>query len=388
MFKYPPIRNQTMNKKGETTVTGIFSTIGAVLISLGVIWFLASNWHQIPSIVKILILVIATSVAYFAGYKLEAEHEIISQAMYMLTAILWTLSLFLIAQIFNLASTLQANANILLVALIGTTTLSYLMRSAPTLVVAIFTFEAWVWLQTLASVMAMEAAGFEGAFSLIILNQLAVTGTLFGLALLHRAYKQEFAQVYTWWAAFSIFGLGFWLSNQAAQGFVPGFWKMSMGLLLPRLLVPAALIATGTYLTLSQKKISKFDAWSGASIWLGYILAISILPIILGLEPGQYVFRIWDMSPGYIVQWLFFNVIYIALILTVINFGTREKRTSLVYLALLFFIFYITARYFGFIMDLSGYLAISILFILGGIGLIVIAYLLNKFRKITIEKLR
>ncbi len=376
-----------MDKKGEITVTGVFSTIGAVLISLGVIWFLATNWHQTPSIVKILILVIATSAAYFAGYKLEAEHETIAQAMYMLTAVLWTLSLFLIAQIFNLTATTQANANILLIALIGTTTLSYLMRSAPTLVVAIFTFEAWVWLQTIASVMKMESAGFEGAFSLIILNQLAVSGTLFGLALIHRAYKQGFAPVYTWWAAFSIFGLGFWLSNQAAQGLIPGFWQMPMSLLLLRLLVPAILITIGTYLSLTKERISKFDAWSGASIWLGYLLVISILPTILGLPPG-YIYSIWEMPAGYIMQWLFFNVIYIALILTVISFGTREKRASLVYLALLFFIFYIIARYFGFIMDLSGYLAISILFILGGIGLIVIAYLLNKFRKITIEKLR
>jgi uncharacterized membrane protein len=377
-----------MSKKGEITVTGVFSTIGAILISLGVIWFLASNWHQMPSFAKILILVIATSAAYFAGYKLEAEHETIAQTMYMLTAILWTLSLFLIAQIFNLTSTFQANSNILLVALIGTATLSYLLRSSLTLVVAIFTFEAWVWLQTISSVMTMEALGFEGAFSLILLNQLAVTGTLFGLALLHRAYNQDFAPVYTWWAAFSIFGLGFWLSNQAAQGFVPGFWQMSMLLLLPRLAVPALLIAAGTYLSLSQKKISKFDAWSGASIWLGYIIAISILPTILGLAPGQDVFRIWDMSPGYIVQWLIFNVIYIALMLTVISFGTREKRTSLVYLTLLYFVVYIAARYIGFIADLSGYLAISTMFIIGGIGLIVVAYFLNKFRKHTLAQLR
>ncbi len=377
-----------MSKKGELTVTGVFSTIGAILISLGVIWFLASNWHQMPSFAKILILVIATSAAYFAGYKLEAEHEVISHTMYMLTAILWTLSLFLIAQIFNLTSTFQANSNILLVALIGTAALSYILRSAQTLVVAIFTFEAWVWLQTISSVITMESAGFEAAFSLILLNQLAVTGTLFGLALLHRAYKQDFAPVYTWWAAFSIFGLGFWLSNQAAQGFVPGFWQMSMLLLLPRLAVPALLIAAGTYLTLSQKKISKFDAWSGVSIWAGYLLVISILPTILGLAPGQFVFSIWDMSSGYIVQWLIFNAIYIALMLTVISFGTREKRTSLVYLSLLYFVVYIAARYFGFIVDLSGYLAISTMFIVGGIGLIVLAYFLNKFRKHTLEQLR
>ncbi len=377
-----------VQKKGELTVTGVFSTIGAILISLGVIWFLASNWHQIPSFAKILILIIATGAAYFAGYKLEAEHEVIAHVMYMLTAILWTLSLFLIAQIFNLTSTLQANANILFVALIGTAALSYLLQSAPTLVIAIFTFETWVWLQTISSVMTLESTGFEGAFSLILLNQLAVSGALFGLALLHRAYKQDFAKVYTWWAAFSIFGLGFWLSNQTAQGFVPGFWQMSMSLLLPRLLIPAALIAAGTYLSLSQKKISKFDAWSGACIWLGYIIAISILPTIFGLAPGQHVFRIWDMSPGYIVQWLIFNAIYIALMLTVISFGTREKRTSLVYLALLYFVVYIAARYLGFIVDLSGYLAISTMFIVGGIGLIVIAYFLNKFRKHTLAQLR
>ena len=375
-----------MSKRGDLTVTNVFATIGIILITVGVLWFLASNWHQIPAVLKVLILAAATVTAYFVGYKLEQqEHQKLGHTLYMLAAILWTLSLFLIAQIFNLVATMQASANIMIIALIGTAMLAYLIQSSPVLVIAIFSFTSWVWLQTIATI---STRSFEYAANLITVNQLGITGFLFGLALLHRVYNPTFARVYTWWAVLSIFGLGIWLSNQSTQLILANFTLVPMAILLPRLGIPALIMAIGIYLVLQRRRISKFDAWSGATIWISYILAVTILPVILGLKPGRMFGSIWNLGASYIISWLLFNALFIALLLLVINFGTREKRTSLVYLALWFFIVYIVARYIGFIINLSGYLAISTLFIIGGIGLVVLAFLLNKFRTSTIEKLR
>jgi uncharacterized membrane protein len=379
-----------MHKKGALSVTSIFATLGVVLITIGVLWLLASNWHQIPAFLKIIILVAATGLAYFLGYKLEKEHAYIAQTLYMLTAILWTLSLFLIAQIYNLTTTLQANANILGIATVGTIAFAYLLKSSPALVVAIFSFWHWVMLQTLASAITLEADALGMAFPLVILNNLAVTGVLFGTALIHRPYNQKFARVYTWWAAFSAFALGFWLSNQLAQYFIPDFWNLPATMMLWRLALPIAVIAIGIYLSTQKAKISKFDVWSGTLIWLAYLAAITIVPKILGTESniGGYGGSLWTMSGQHIIQWLIFNVLFIAIVLIVINFATKEKRNSLVHLALWFFIAYIAIRYIGFIADLTGYLAMSTLFIIGGIGLILLAWLLNKFRKTTLQKLK
>ena len=54
------------NKKGASFST-IISIIGAVLITLGFTILIAMNWHDIPDLLKVVILVGVTSLAYILG---------------------------------------------------------------------------------------------------------------------------------------------------------------------------------------------------------------------------------------------------------------------------------------------------------------------------------
>jgi len=61
------------SKKGFV-LANVIATIGAVLISVGVAWMVARNWHQIPNVIKIFILVFATFVSFISGVLLR-QHE-------------------------------------------------------------------------------------------------------------------------------------------------------------------------------------------------------------------------------------------------------------------------------------------------------------------------
>jgi len=366
--------------KGTIRVSNLIATVGVVLIAVGVIWFLAYNWHAIPSAIKILNLVVATSVAFFAGWILEPNYRKIGHTMYMLTAILWTVSLYLIAQIFNVPVSFQANANILGLALLGTLLLAYIINSTPVLVIAGLIFEGWVWLQTTAEVIPQSTG--RTSLHLLIINQLGVTGILFGLALLHRGLKiPDFARVYIWWAAFSFLYLAFQLTHQASQYRVPAIWALGASTILPRLGIAVLFIVGGVFLSLRRGAVSKSYVRAGLIAWLSYVAAVGMLPSLIVVQRGvnfvqwpQYNPQpFWQMTTPFIVQWLLFNGMFILLVLLVLTFAMRERHAALMHLGIWFFMLYLLVRYIGFILDLRGYLAISMLFILGGIGLILLA---------------
>src|SRR3989344_4260173 len=86
----------------DVSFGAIVATIGSILIALGVAWLIALNWSDIPAALKILILVLATAGAYTTGviFRIK-DYSKIGGSLLILGALLYTLSIFLIAQIFS-----------------------------------------------------------------------------------------------------------------------------------------------------------------------------------------------------------------------------------------------------------------------------------------------
>ena len=77
------------NKKGLSFGT-IVAVFGSILIAVGVAWLIAQNWHQLPPVVKILILLAATSAAYISGTIFRVKgHQGISKSLLILGALLY-----------------------------------------------------------------------------------------------------------------------------------------------------------------------------------------------------------------------------------------------------------------------------------------------------------
>jgi hypothetical protein len=88
------------------------------------------------------------------------------------------------------------------------------------------------------------------------------------------------------------------------------------------------------------------------------------------------------------ILWILYNVFFVGLIILMIGYGREEGQRRVIDIAFLFFIVDIISRYIGFMMDLSGYLTFSLAAIMGGIILIVGAYLIQKYWRKEIKDIR
>src|SRR3989344_2907562 len=116
-----------MGQESKNTFGTFLAIFGAILIGIGIFWLIAQNWHQIPSVAKIVILLVAVSASFAIGTSLENNGSIkIGKVLYLLGSILYTASIFLIAQIFSTSTTTQGLAWLFLLALIGVIIAAYI----------------------------------------------------------------------------------------------------------------------------------------------------------------------------------------------------------------------------------------------------------------------
>ncbi|MEK6836378.1 MAG: DUF2157 domain-containing protein, partial [Nanoarchaeota archaeon] len=139
---------ESIELKQHISFGAVISTIGSILIALGIAWLIALNWSGMPSALKVLILVIATLGAYAGGVLFRIkDYPMIGGSLLVLGALLYTLSIFLIAQTFNLNTSLQSNAWLLLLSIVGILFATYIFDSTPSLVIALAEFLIWISLQ-------------------------------------------------------------------------------------------------------------------------------------------------------------------------------------------------------------------------------------------------
>lgn len=141
--KYDFLKNELLNHQNEGIITEqqyheimgtytekeglnfikVILTIGAVLVGLGILSFIASNWIYISNEVKLMIIVAALGCALFISYKTEEDNIKISKAFLYLGVLIYGAGIFLIGQMFQLGGTL---ANAFLIWAIGTMAVAFL----------------------------------------------------------------------------------------------------------------------------------------------------------------------------------------------------------------------------------------------------------------------
>lgn len=82
----------------------IIVTIGALLIGASAFSFVASNWQEIARFAKVIILLIAMSGAYGAGWymKNKSDFEKTGQSLILVGALIYGASIFLVGQMYHL----------------------------------------------------------------------------------------------------------------------------------------------------------------------------------------------------------------------------------------------------------------------------------------------
>lgn len=207
-----------MGKQGSSFGTTI-AVLGSTLIAVGIAWLIAQNWHQLSAALKIIILLAATALAYTVGVVVRLRDYIgIGKGLIVLGGLLYTLSVFLIAQIFSTSTSLQGTAFLILLSWIGVLIASYIFDTAASMVVALVEFVAWMNVQFFAF---YEGASYTPTFGLLALTYLFGAVLFYGLSLWHRARNHEFSGLFQWCTSLYVLGFAYLLSFQIV---LPNLW--------------------------------------------------------------------------------------------------------------------------------------------------------------------
>lgn len=83
----------------------ILTLIGAIFVGLGIIFMVASNWQEIPKIVRTAMLLGLTLGTLYAGYYVSYErtdYPLLGKSLFLLAGLFWGGSIALITQIYNI----------------------------------------------------------------------------------------------------------------------------------------------------------------------------------------------------------------------------------------------------------------------------------------------
>lgn len=368
------------SEKSNISFGSIVATIGAVLIALGIAWLIALNWHEIPGAFKIVLLIFFTIAAYAAGVFLRIyEYPKIGESLLVLGALLYTLSIFLIAQIFNLSITWQGYASLLLLSWVGVILAAYLFTSKGSVAIALVEFFVWIFFQYLS----LEKQGSPGAMGILVVIYLIIAVLLYGLTQFHKSINHAFVEVYRYWTAVYVLFLAYLLSFQTI---LPRLWprgfELSLGTFFFLVVIGlAACIAAivGVYQAVSKGKLTGKEAVGFLTLLFFYVILIGATSLVSGPEVRWYGGG--GLSAGLFFFWILYNILFIFVILSVIGYGTRYQSSDLVNLSIAFFGLDILTRYIGFIQDLGGQVGFAVMSIIGGVILIFGGWFIEKWRR-------
>ena len=471
----------------------IIAIMGAVLIFVGVAWLIAKNWHQIPDIVKVVILVFSTLLAFVLGVVLKSNnYDGSGRGLIALGALLYVLSLFLISQIYHLANSTQNYSWLLFFAWTIIMLTAYLLHSPENIIISLIVFFNWAILQYFSSISGSDSINNGGLVLGISLIFLSAGTLLYGLSVLHNSIKHKFTNIYRFWTVFYFLLIFYTLSFQmvlpilAEYSFEAGmfsiflilfiltsFLSLIIGLLVASSKRSISIKETGIFivvmillfvLILSTKigagqmgacyavqcynleSASKCNnppgnlvcKWQSSSNAKGYCQDINCYsfgnesacnsaPAKLKCEwnnnycnqktilvegfrdnekclnyqnqktncleqkecdwrPGSSsLYNSRGLPTGLWLLWMVVNFIFIGFIVLVLGYGQEVGSSKIINLGILFFVVEIVTRYIGFWFDFRGYVAFGILAILGGIMLILGAWLIPKWRRGLLE---
>ncbi|MDI9396083.1 MAG: DUF2157 domain-containing protein [Euryarchaeota archaeon] len=329
-----------------------FSSIGAILIGIGAILFVASNWEKIGNTFKVLLLVGSTISIHYAGYHFKYENQKyprLGSALILLSAMFFGASLFLIAQIYNINAN---NSTLVLIWIIGVFPLIYGYMSTPIAGLCSLLFYLWIGL------LYMERTGLENLISvkdIYLISGIAIyfTGILHSLAEKTKHAGKTFKFMGLQAILISLFAHTFKMWEYKVEKIIPVIYAIS-GILLLALLIAKPL----------REKSRSFHA----------DISISTIALLMALITLTTIY----MPASEKVYMILFNVVFMGLLTLLLYAGYNMEDIGIVSTAMFWFILLIFARYFDFFWEL---LPRSLFFMFGGLVLLIISIVLERKRR-------
>ncbi len=350
-------------RAGPGRLITTISVLGSILIGLGVILFVASNWSQVPRWGKLGIIFTSLLTSYAAGFYLRYEKQTypkVGASLILLGSIIFGAGIFLIAQIYHL-SVHYPNGPLLWG--MGVLPLAYLLRFRSLLYLCLLDLLLWQGME--ASFHVSLIANRPLPFVMLFL----MTGiSLWAMGMVHRGFGRIGALAGPYSAAglllamggtyvftFDVFGVA--LGDIGLVWFYGGI----LGLFLLSVLL---------YALLGEKE--RFWGYEIVSLVVLMSLALALL----------YLYKRDPLTPyralSTTLPVLAANILFALEIIGVIALGYIRRNAAYINIGIIFFVLDVTARYFDFFWKL---LDRSVFFIAGGVILVLGGVFLERKRR-------
>lgn len=338
------------------------STIGSILLGMGAIFFVASNWATISAHTKTALLISATAAAYIAGYLFKYKVRNLPRvgaSLLFLGSLLFGATVFLIAQIYHVPAN---NATLVLLWLIGILPSVYAWISVPTAALSALLFFIW------ATLCAYITYHYNVRMVAVLYS---ISGLLlFNIGIMHHMWHKFKSIGHCYIIAginIAMFGL-FLLSFQAISGTALTWMGMapstsSGGIFTMNLLICACL----TFVVASLVSIYKPIRSKTTVIVYGVtIVLIAVLLCFFFFPATNNIYTI------------VFNCIFAVYILLCMFFGYNQNDQSMVVTGSGWLGIFVMVRYFDFFWDL---MPRSLFFSIGGAILVLGSIFLERKQK-------
>lgn len=380
---------QQAHAEAPSRAISIFSAVGGILIGLGVILFVASNWDELTPVVKIGILMLTMIGTGGIGYTLAYErgsYEKTGLALLFVNVLVFGASIFLIAQIYHLQMNYWLGA---LLWCLGAAVFAYILQSRLHLWLAVPLLLLFIgWLRTFAVTGFASELDFlfDDRNSLFVLLPTIGAGIV-SLGILHRrpAALRFGANTLFYWGVFLV--LLTLVISTADKSVFYYFLRFrfdltnSIVLLLSLIAFGGALLA-GTFET-------KQGRWGLLALGL-YLLFLHLLvyvpqwvgfPLNESLHVGFNSYGNYPIVTGFFVIHI---VLVFVFLLTVIWYGTVLRMPGIINMAMLGLAVTIIIQYFSWVFEMFDR---SIAFILGGLLILALSAALERKRRQLVSSL-
>lgn len=338
------------------------SSIGSVLFGLGAIMFIASNWAQMSDLLKVLILLVSTFGTYTLGYVFKYHKKnlpIVGSVLFLLGALLYGASIFLIAQIYNI----NANAHsLLLLWLIGILPLMYGFALESISALAAIIFYLWVGFYIAAD--AQSTIHSQSVIPVIIFSSSAL---LFSIGEMHYFIPtfQKIGQMFQRFALkfilFSLFLLTFefFSGGISLNNAVTGDSSFVVTNITIFSIVAILGLVVSLFFNPTQSKTNLIESGSALGI-IGLILLFLFFPANINIYT------------------ILFNLVFAGLTILLIYLGYKKQNVQMLNSGIFWISLFILARYFDFFWEL---LPRSLFFLVGGLILVLGGIAMEKKRR-------
>lgn len=349
-------------KAGSNKLITTISILGAILVGVGFILFIASNWSEIPRAGKLGIIFGAMLISYIFGFYLRYEkknYPKIGASLILLGTIIFGAGIFLIAQIYNITvhypnGPLMWGLTIL--------PLAYLLRFKSVLTLALLVLCIWLGME-----LTFYIADYYSYTKMVVVFFMSGV-MLWWVGYAHKglASLRNISAPYILMGIIITFGSAFILTFSVnvekfgSLNLIPFYFPIMA------LFVVAAIVYAATG--------EKEKGWMIELAALALMFAVFFVYAVFYPDTAAYKAQSFNR--------IIFNIIYAAGIIGIIYLGYVNKNPAYINIGLLFFVLDVIARYFDLFWKL---LPRSLFFIGGGLILLAGSVILERKRRMVLQ---